>query len=105
MANIRKIVSEFRSRLEILYSSNLVNVILFGSQSRGDADRGSDIDVMVVLKGDVIPGKEIRRTSSIVAELSLQYDVLVSCVFVSSEIFLSENSPLLINIRREGISL
>ena len=37
------------------------------------------------------------------AGLSLRDDVVISRVFVSSERFLHEQSPLLINVRREGV--
>ncbi len=39
--------------------------MLFGSQARGDKMPGSDIDVLVVLKGPVRPGEEIRRTVNV----------------------------------------
>jgi hypothetical protein len=38
-----------------------------------------------------------------VAELSLRDDVVVSCTFVSSDRYLTEQSPLLMNVRREGV--
>lgn len=48
--------------------------MLFGSYARGDAEPGSDIDVLVVLHGDVNPGEEIARTGEMVADISLRYD-------------------------------
>jgi predicted nucleotidyltransferase len=77
--------------------------MLFGSHARGDAEPGSDIDVLVVLEGPVRPGEEIRRSLNDVAELSLKNNVVFSCVFVSRHRFESELSPLLINVRREGV--
>lgn len=100
---IQVIVSELRQKLKALYGERLVHVVLFGSQSRGDAMPGSDIDIMVVLKGLVSPAKEIARTGGMTSELSLKYDVVVSCTFVSSERYETERSPLLLNIHREGV--
>ena len=100
---VKTIVTELRNSLEALYGSRLVSMMLFGSHARGDAEPGSDIDVLVVLKEPVHPGMEIARTSEIRAELSLKYDVVVSCTYVSAERYITEQSPLLINIRREGI--
>jgi len=74
--------------------------MLFGSQARGQAEAGSDIDVLVVLVGPVRPGEEIRRSLNGVAELSLENNVVFSCVFVSRDRFENELSPLLINVRR-----
>jgi predicted nucleotidyltransferase len=76
---------------------------LCGSQARGDAEPGSDIDVLDVLQGPVDAYEEIKRSSDIVAGLSLRCGVVISRVFVSSERFLHEQSPLLINVRREGV--
>jgi predicted nucleotidyltransferase len=46
---------------------NVVGVLLFGSVARGDADRASDIDLLVIVDGDKT---EARRTvQSIVREL------------------------------------
>lgn len=59
---VRKFVDELRARVD-----ELVGVVLFGSVARGDADRASDIDVLVIVDGDKT---EARRTvQSIVREL------------------------------------
>jgi predicted nucleotidyltransferase len=78
-------------------------MVLYGSQARGDARPDSDIDILVVLKGQVNPGEEIKRTSHIRADLSLQNDEVISCQFMNEEKFTNYQSPLLRNIRKEGI--
>jgi predicted nucleotidyltransferase len=102
---LKNILAELRCELEKLYGERLARVVLFGSQARGDAAPDSDIDVLVVLRGDVRDGEEISRTSKITADLSLANDVVISCVFVSDKQFAIENSPLLLNIRKEGVAL
>jgi predicted nucleotidyltransferase len=102
---IQSILTELRRHFEDLYGERLVRMVLFGSQARGDAESGSDIDVLVVLKGKVSPCEEIARTSEITADLSLQHDEVISCVFVSDKQFQQERSPLLINVRREGVAI
>ncbi len=100
---LRSLLTELRSRFEALYGPRLARLVLFRSQARGDAEPGSDIDVLVVLEGPVRPGEEIRRSINHVAELSLENNVVFSCVFVSRDRFEMEISPLLINVRREGV--
>ena len=102
---LQMILTELRQHLAAHYGERLVEVVLFGSQARGDAVPGSDIDVMIVLKGEVKPFEEIKRTGEFCVALSLKYDVLISTVFVSEENFLREQSPFLLNARREGIRL
>jgi predicted nucleotidyltransferase len=102
---IRPILSNLRLRLDELYGRRLHEVVLYGSHSRGEAAEGSDIDVLVVLEGPVNVSDEISRTIQDVSELSLQHDVVLSCLFVSADEFETGQSPLLLNIRREGVTL
>jgi predicted nucleotidyltransferase len=102
---LHPILTELRNRFEALYGEQLVRMVLFGSQARGDAEPGSDIDVLVVLKGPVSPYEEITRTGEIVADLSLQFTEVISCVFMDEERFMHRNGPLLRNIRREGVTI
>ena len=102
---LESILSELREKLAVLYGGRLRKLILFGSQARGDARSGSDIDILVVLGGDVSPEDEISRTGPILSEISLANDVVVSCTYVSAHRYQSENSPILLNIRREGVTI
>jgi predicted nucleotidyltransferase len=98
-------LAELRRRLEALYGERLINMILFGSQARGDAEPGSDIDVLVVLKEPVQAAEEVDRTSDIVADLSLQHNEVISCAFMGEDRFKHRHGPLLRNVRREGINI
>jgi uncharacterized protein len=102
---LTNILAELRRRFEALYGERLVQMILFGSQARGDAVPGSDIDILVVLKDPVQPGEEIDRTIDTVADLSLQHNEVISCVFMGEERFMHRYGPLLRNIRRERIRI
>ena len=105
-AELSTILAELRRRLEAIYGDRLEKILLFGSQARGDAEPGSDIDVLIVLKGDVSPGQEIARAGGVTAALSLEHDVVISCVHVSAERYANEQSPLLaINVHREGTAV
>lgn len=101
---IRQVLDEFRDEVEKLYSRKLKSIILYGSWARGKATRESDIDLIVVLEGKVLPGKEIDRMINVITDINLKYGVLLSVYPVSEKEYSSTNSPLLINVRREGVS-
>lgn len=103
--DLRVILTQLRSALTNIYRDRLVQVVLYGSQARGDAEVGSDIDVLVVLKDPVRPIEEIARLGPFLTDLSLEHSTLVSCAFVSEDRFREEESPFLMNVRREGIPL
>ncbi len=100
---IDQILKEFKKGAERLYGKKLKNIILYGSWAIGEATQDSDIDLAVVLESDVVPGKEIDRMIDIVTEINLNYGVLISVYPVSEKDYASVNSPLLLNIRREGV--
>lgn len=59
--------------------------------------------MLIVLEGRVIPGEEIDRMIDVITEINLRYGVLISLYPVSGENYLTINSPLLMNVRSEGI--
>lgn len=101
---IKELLEEFKKEIEKLYGDRLKQIILYGSHARGDFTEESDIDLLIVLKGKVVPGKEIDRMIDIITEINLKYGVLTSVYPISEEDYKKVNSPLLINVRREGIS-
>lgn len=95
--NLKPILTCLKQELSHLYGDRLQNLTLFGSQARGDAEPGSDIDVLVVLKPPVNPGEEIKRTGKAIADLSLEY--------MDETHYQTRNGSLLRNIRKEGVLL
>lgn len=102
---IEQIIREYHSRLAEILGKDLEAVIVYGSQARGNAEEGSDIDVLCVMKTSFDYGDLLERTSEATAEISLKYDVVLSRTFVTSEDYSSRNTPFLMNVRREGIAL
>ena len=100
---LQVILNQLRSRFQEIYGDRLVKMVLFGSQARGDAQPDSDIDVLIVLKGFVNLGEEIEKTGNIVAELSLENNEVISCLYMDEHRFTQRNGPLLRNIRKEGL--
>ena len=102
---LAEILGDLRQALSRVLSDQLEMMLLFGSWARGESRPDSDIDVLVVVRGPFDYGDLIRRTSPIVSALSLENDVVISRAFVSKERFEREESPFLLNVRREGVPL
>jgi predicted nucleotidyltransferase len=103
--NISPILQELRQSLMNFYGDRFSNLILFGSQARHESTADSDIDILLILKGEISPGDEILRLSVLKTDLNLKYNELISILPVSETDYKSRPTPLLENIRREGILL
>jgi len=96
-------LSALKQYLHEQYQEKLSDVILFGSYARQEASSDSDVDILIVLRGYVDPSAEINRTGQFVSQLCLDHNLLISRFFLSQSRYETENSPLLRNIRQEGI--
>jgi predicted nucleotidyltransferase len=99
------ILKKLSRTLKRLLGEQLEAVYLYGSQARGDAQPDSDIDVLVVIKGEFNYFHMAKRVSRHTAKLSLEYETVISCVYVTKEDYEHRRTPLLLNIHREGIAV
>ena len=88
-------LEKLKEQLFRQYQEQLSSLILFGSQS--------DIDVLVLLKGEVNPLIEIKKNSIWLADLCLETEALINCIYLSEEQFQIRNDPLFRQIKQEGI--
>jgi predicted nucleotidyltransferase len=101
---VQTILAELRALLAHCYGERLKRLVLFGSQARGDAEPGSDIDALVVLAGPVDATEEEKRTGDMLYDLMCAHHyILIRCIFMDEERYTTRNGPLLRNIRREGV--
>jgi uncharacterized protein len=103
-APLETVLREYRARLEAIYGPRLARLVLFGSRARGDAEPDSDIDVMIVLEGPLDQWTEIQRTSQLVSEVGMKYDVDIARVFATREDYERAGGPFFANVRSEGVS-
>lgn len=99
---IDELLAKLRHGLEQLYGARLAGVYLFGSFARGEATPDSDVDILIVLDEVTDYGQEIERTGHLISGLSLDYDVSISRVFVSSSAWRQRDSPFLASLRQQA---
>jgi len=97
------VLLRFRRALGEMYGDRLDRVVLFGSRARGNAHAESDYDVAVFLKDMPDRWAEMKR----LARLNIQF--LDDDAFFDAKPYLAtayaERTPLMGEIRREGIDL
>jgi predicted nucleotidyltransferase len=103
-AKIQRLMKELKRQLADVYGSRLKAVILFGSYARGDYDKSSDLDILIVLDGYRCYWDELVLTSELTSNLSLEYGVTISRTIMTEEQWCNADMPLLRNIRAEGIA-
>ncbi|HEY0089482.1 MAG TPA: nucleotidyltransferase domain-containing protein [Candidatus Lokiarchaeia archaeon] len=103
LSNLKDILEDFKKEILNLYGNKLKKIILYGSYARGEENEDSDIDLAIVIKGEIRPFKELDRMSEITYDIELKYDILLSLYPISEEHYQNLSTPFLLNIRKEGV--
>ena len=101
----REILDQVVAALHGHYGERLSRVVLFGSRARRDHAADSDFDVLVVLKGPIDRSVEREALGNIIYPLDFENDSVVFCLAVDEQRYEREQSPLLMNVRKEGVAL
>ncbi|GAH97640.1 unnamed protein product, partial [marine sediment metagenome] len=99
-----KILSELKSHLIKNYGDSVKDVILFGSQARGDSNEYSDYDVLIILEKDY-SGKDENRILDLCYDIDLKYNILIDVHLISSKELTSirGRQPVFVNAIKSGI--
>ncbi len=105
----RHALDEFARRVRAEYGQRLVKLAVFGSRARGDVHEESDIDVAVVLNGEV-GFRERSDINGIACDVILDADEPVELcprVFARSEFrrLVDEEWRIGVDIEQEGVPL
>jgi len=102
----RRAVEAFSERVWQTYPKRMRQMILFGSKARSDAHVYSDIDVLLIV--DTEDWRFRHAISSIAADVSLAYDVLISPRVIGQERWARmrhHRITLYENVQADGIEL
>jgi len=99
-------IKTFLDRLRQRYPGQILQAVLFGSKARGDSGPYSDIDILIIVEEENWPLR--GEISTIAAQVSLEYDVLIGPRVIGRERWESmkrRRFSLYRNIAAEGIPL
>jgi predicted nucleotidyltransferase len=103
--DVRPVLQDLRRRLESTYGDRLSDVVLFGSYARGEATEDSDIDVLVVLRGDVDRYDELDRLGSLTTDLLAEHGEFVTFTVTTTADFASDSTPFIRTVHEDGVSM
>lgn len=102
--DLRELLKHLDRELAGVYGERYRGLVLFGSYARGETDEGSDVDLLVLLEGEVKSWTEyISRIEPIKWPLSLEPGCVLSVFPVNVVDYRSAWKPFLMNARKEGV--
>ena len=105
-SNYRSAINELKAKLVMMFGGD-IELKLFGSVARGEEQKYSDIDVLVLLPGEVDHNIE-ERVFDAAYDLELKYAVVFGIIVYEKSFWKSDLAaamPLHRNVEREGLSL
>ena len=101
----RTLLELIREALSERYGDRLKGIVHYGSRARGDFDEESDVDLLVLLKGPLDFGVELRTIVDALYDLQLENDVPIEAFPVDEKSFETARWPLYRKAHEEGTRL
>lgn len=102
------IIEEVTSSMKSIYGDKLKEILLYGSYARGDYDKESDIDLMVLVDEEEKELKEYEEElNNIISDIGYKYMIVLSLVDLSFNKFnyWVDVVPYYKNVRNQGVIL
>ena len=98
----RKPIEEFVRRTLERYRDEIESIVLFGSVAMGEGKEESDVDVLVIWKGDEAEGW--RAMTGLAFDVLLDEEEYISVKVLGLEDLKAEN-PFIKNVMKEGVKI
>ncbi len=106
--DLKAILTKYVENLKEIYGDDLLQVSLFGSYARGDYGSDSDIDILVIVKGNKYHTADYNDSlCGMSVDFNMEHDVWVQAIDMDSEYFYKwkDASMFLRNVKKDEIRL
>lgn len=104
-SEIKGLLPRIRKIIEDIYGTRLKELILYGSFAKNNATVDSDIDIMVVIKGNINSIRELEKMHDKLYDIELETGELIQIYPVSEAEFNNSIWPLYRHAKEEGIKI
>lgn len=89
-----------------ILESQVIRIVLYGSVARGTNTAESDVDIALLLNGNLSRETE-DKLSDLIVDLNLKYDIVLSVIDINYEMFKKweKVTPFYKNVNEEGVVL
>lgn len=105
---LQKIIQLYVEQLKGIYGEDLLQVSLFGSYARGDYGPDSDIDILVVIRGNDAHKNIFRdQLSELTMDFNMEYDIWIEVIAMAGDYFQKwkNGDPFLLNVAKDEVRL
>lgn len=102
---IDPVLEEFRDAVVRQFGGRLERIVLYGSRARGDARPDSDYDIAIFVRNLGNRWRELDAIAPVTLALLDEHDVAISALLFPDGYWRSPSSPLMHEIRQDGIDL
>ena len=102
---IDPVLAKFRDAVALHFGDRLERIVLYGSRARGDSHRDSDYDIAIFVKDLGNRWREFDAIAPVALGLLDEYDAAVNALLFAEGYWRHPSSPLMHEIRRDGLDL
>lgn len=105
---LETILKKYHNAMETIFGNKLERVVLYGSYARGDYNKDSDIDIMIL--ADIEPEKVWEyadKVDNITYDINLNYGLDIMPTVQSLIVYKKWQKvhPFYLNIEKEGVTI
>lgn len=106
--NTQRAIDKFVSKMDNILNNSIEKIILYGSYARGDYNKSSDVDIMILTN---LTNKEIEecreKISDVVFEIQVEEDIYISPSIKNIDNYNVRVKfvPFYMNVKKEGVEL